>query len=88
MFHLARPDIEKVHEISIDDHSYTCRVGSVALECAVMDLHNGTGAGINSSALEVACSAPGHRGKFRKFLLTIIHPLTPSATVLLSNMLV
>jgi hypothetical protein len=47
------------------------------LECAVIDLHNGTTLSTQSAALEVACPPPGHRGKFRKFLLTIIHPLTP-----------
>jgi hypothetical protein len=32
---------------------------SVALEGAVMDIHIGTSVNINSSALEVACPAPG-----------------------------
>jgi hypothetical protein len=32
---------------------------SVALKCAVMDLHIGTITGKNSSALEVACGPPG-----------------------------
>jgi hypothetical protein len=54
-------------------------------ECAVMDLHIGT-MRINSSALEVACP-PGHRGKFRKIMLIIIHSLT-SLAMLLSKMLV
>jgi hypothetical protein len=57
-----------------------------------VDLHIGTTInfvpiGINSAALEVACGPPGQRGKFRKFLLTVIYLLTPSA-LLLSKMLV
>jgi hypothetical protein len=49
--------------------------GSVTLEGAVMDLCIGT-SGRNSTALEIACGPPGHGEKFRKFLSTIIHPLT------------
>jgi hypothetical protein len=37
--------------------------GSVALKCAVMDLHIGI-IGLNSSALEVACPPPGIGAKF------------------------
>jgi hypothetical protein len=33
--------------------------GSVALKCAVMDLHTGTTASINSPPLEVACPPQG-----------------------------
>jgi hypothetical protein len=61
-------------------------VGSAALECAVVDLH-GALPNINSTALGVACPPPGHRGKFKRILLTTIHPLTASA-VLLSKILV
>jgi hypothetical protein len=40
-------------------------------------------AGINSSAtLEIGCSPPGHRGKFKKFLQTTTHPLTSEALLL------
>jgi hypothetical protein len=53
----------------------TYRGGSVALESAVMDLHNGIGASINGSALKVACGAPGHGRKIRKILETST-PLT------------
>jgi hypothetical protein len=68
--HVPRPDIEKVHQISTDDDSYTYP-GSVALEYAVVDLHNGTSLSMNSSALEVACGPPGIKAKIsRKFLGT------------------
>jgi hypothetical protein len=60
-------------------------LGSViAFKHAVVDLRSAL-ININSSALEVACPPPGHRGKFRKFLLTVIYVLTASA-VLLSKM--
>jgi hypothetical protein len=59
-----RTDIEKVHEFSSDNHSYSYPIGSVVLKCAVVNLHNGTShvrtiPSINSSALEVACPPPG-----------------------------
>jgi hypothetical protein len=49
--------------------------GSVALECAVVDLH-GAVRNINSAALKVACPPPGHGRKIRKNLETVTLPLT------------
>jgi hypothetical protein len=68
----------KVREISQNSFGATStyRYGSVAVEGAGIDLHISTTIGTNSSALEVACPPPGHRRKFRKFMLTITHPLT------------
>jgi hypothetical protein len=49
---------------------------SVALECAVVDIHIGSTVISNSSPLEVACPPPGHGRNIRKILETIIPPLT------------
>jgi hypothetical protein len=61
-------------------------LGTIALEGTVIDLQNGAILSVKSSALQVACPPPGHRRKFRNFLLTFAHPLTPA--VLLLKMLV
>jgi hypothetical protein len=50
---------KKVQEISENKIIITYIEGSVALEHAVVNLHIGI-ISINSSTLEVACSAPGH----------------------------
>jgi hypothetical protein len=49
-------------------------------ERRVVDLYIGTTLGTDSPALEVVCD-PGHRGKFRKCLQTITHPLTVYAVL-------
>ena len=63
------PDIEKFQERSADDHSSTYVISGVGVEGRIMDDKSST---INidcSSALEVACGAPEHGRKFRKFQL-------------------
>jgi hypothetical protein len=71
---------KKFQESSRVDHSCTYIGGSIALEYAVIDLHNDT-LSIDSSALEVACPPPGHGRKIRKILETITPPLTKLATL-------
>jgi hypothetical protein len=67
LFHVNRPDIEKIQEISGDHHPSTYRAGDrVALKSARIDLHNSS-TGINSTPLQVACPPPGI-GKFEIFL--------------------
>jgi hypothetical protein len=59
-------DIEKNQETSADHHSSTYDASGVAREYAGVDLHIRTSHGINSSALEVVCPAPGHREIFQE----------------------
>jgi hypothetical protein len=60
MFHVARRELErrKFREFSQSSFRITDIGRSVALKGAVVDLHDGTTAGINSSTLEVACPPP------------------------------
>jgi hypothetical protein len=62
--HVPRRDIEKFQESFAGHHSSTyIGAGGVALETAGVDLDICT-VSINSSALEVACTAPGIAAKF------------------------
>ena len=60
----ARNWSENFKESSQNSYRITYVIcGSIALECAVMDLYIGTIRSIDSSALKVACSPPGIRAK-------------------------
>jgi hypothetical protein len=60
---------KKFQESSRDYHSCTYHVGSVALECAVIDRHNGTTLSMDSAALDVACPRRELERKFEIVLL-------------------
>ena len=64
---------KKIQEISRNSFGSTYIGGSVALEDAVVDLHIGTTSGINSPALEVACSPPGIGAKIQRTFLEQLH---------------
>jgi hypothetical protein len=61
---------KKVQESSETRFGTAYILGVVTLESAGIDLDIGTGRSTNSSALQVACGPPGHRGKFSKFSKT------------------
>jgi hypothetical protein len=81
LFHVARRELEQKSWKEISQNSfgvtYTIKIGiwnfaivenTIVLEGGVIDLHIGTLGGIDSSALKVACSPPGHGKNFRNFL--------------------
>jgi hypothetical protein len=83
--HVPRPDIEQVQESSGDCHSSTyISRGAVREKYGVVDLHIGIGVSKDGSALEVACSPPGHGRNFRKVLENVTHALTTLAVLLLN----
>jgi hypothetical protein len=80
--YVPRRDIEKFQEIYVSENHGTHLIRFIRDETRGMDLHLGITISANSSALQVACFPPGHRGKFRKFLQTITHPLTSEALLI------
>jgi hypothetical protein len=64
MLHVPRQDIEKFQEISGNENYGTNLSRYIRDETRGMDLHIGTIASSNSSALKVVCPPPGIEAKF------------------------
>jgi hypothetical protein len=78
---VARRDIEKFQEISVNKNHRTYQSRFIRDETRGMDLHIGTTESSNRTALEVAYTPPGIERKIKKILETVTLPPTQSAVL-------